>query len=380
MSSPPDRPEPSDPIQIELRGASKRYGEVVGVAAVDLAVARGEFFSLLGPSGCGKSTILKLIAGFEEPTAGAVLIAGRSMRGVNPEQRNTGYVFQNYALFPHMTVAENIAFGLRARGDDAPTARQRVQTMLELVELPGLGDRKPGQLSGGQQQRVALARALVIEPDVLLLDEPLGALDRKLRQAMQIKLVELQRQLGVTTIFVTHDQEEALTMSDRIGVMSVQRHRIEQVGAPREIYERPASVLVSSFIGQTNLWEETIESVDEPGRARTANGFIVAPTETVTPGQRFVVSLRPERILMLPSEAAPEPGLNAIKGEVRDTIFVGETTTYHVRTDLHDRLQATQLNAEATTYHERRATVWLAWTPMSMQLLPPTAILPEKDP
>ena len=366
--------------QIELRGVSKRYGEVVGVEAVDLSIERGEFFSLLGPSGCGKSTILKLIAGFEDPTVGTVLIAGRSVEGVVPERRNTGYVFQNYALFPHMTVAENIAFGLQARGVDAATARRRIETMLELVELPGLGNRKPGQLSGGQQQRVALARALIIEPDVLLLDEPLGALDRKLRQAMQIKLVELQRQLGVTTIFVTHDQEEALTMSDRIGVMSVQRHRIEQIGAPREIYERPASVLVSSFIGQTNLWEETIEAVEDDGRVRTAHGFVVVPGADVAPGRRFVVCLRPERIRMLPANETPAPSLNALKGKVRDAIFVGETTTYHVKTELHERLQVTELNAEITTFYERGDAIWLVWAPHSMLLLPPTATDPETGP
>ena len=356
--------------QIKLRGASKHYGSVVGVNTVDLTVGKGEFFSLLGPSGCGKSTILKLIAGFEDPTAGEVIVAGRSMAGVPPEHRNIGFVFQNYALFPNMTVFENVAFGLRARGVPESTLRDRVQEILRLVELPDVEHRRPSQLSGGQQQRIALARALVIQPDVLLLDEPLGALDRKLRQAMQTKLVELQRRLGVTTIFVTHDQEEALTMSDRVAVMSVRRHAIEQVAAPREIYERPASILVSSFIGQVNLWEEEIREASEDGHVTTARGFRIVTQMPLRPQQVVIVSLRPERIQIVPASAAADSRVNRLPGRVRDVIFSGETITYLIETSLGVPMQVKELNSDSRALCGRGQDVCLAWLPEAMLPLP----------
>lgn len=358
------------PPQIELRGVRKRFGTVDAVNGVDLVVYRGEFFSLLGPSGCGKSTILKMIAGFEDATSGEILVAGRTMTGVPPERRNIGFVFQNYALFPHMTVAENIAFGLEAHGMGKAEIATRIEEMLLLVELSGLGPRRPSQLSGGQQQRVALARALAIEPDVLLLDEPLGALDRKLRQAMQGKLVDLQRRLGVTTLFVTHDQEEALTMSDRIAVMSVERHAFEQVGAPREIYERPASVRVSTFIGQTNLWEDAIASRESDEIARTVSGLRIAAPKRFAAGDSVVVSLRPERISLLHASAVPPDGANAVDATIIDAIFVGETITYVLQTADGRRLQSTQLNSDVEQVFARGSRVRLAWEPLSMRALP----------
>jgi spermidine/putrescine transport system ATP-binding protein len=236
---------------VRLEGVRKRYGEVVALDGVDLEIRRGEFFSLLGPSGCGKTTLLRLLAGFETPDAGRVLIGGKDMAGVPPYERPVNTVFQNYALFPHMTVAGNIAFGLRMKGLPQGEIRKKVAWALELVDLLGLEGRYPRELSGGQKQRVALARALVLEPQVLLLDEPLSALDLKLRQELRVELMQLQRRLGTTFVFVTHDQEEALVMSDRIAVMRA--GRVEQVGLPDEVYERPKNRFVADFLGRSNL-------------------------------------------------------------------------------------------------------------------------------
>ena len=357
-------------MQIELRGLGKRYGDVVGVSPTDLQIFQGEFFSLLGPSGCGKSTILKLVAGFEDPSDGEVLVAGRSMVGIPPERRNVGFVFQNYALFPHMSVFENVDFGLRARSVPTPVSRDRVHAALELVELAGFGERRPNQLSGGQQQRVALARALVIEPDVLLLDEPLGALDRKLRQAMQINLIELQKQLGVTTVFVTHDQEEALTMSDRIGVMSTRRQTIEQVGTPREIYEHPCSVLVSDFIGQTNLWKENLVDGGDERLALTERGFRVVRSPVTAAAATVVVSLRPERIRIVAEDVVAGASENALDGRVREVVFIGELILYLIATELEITMQVKVLNSEDNVLFERGDSVRLVWQAESMVPLP----------
>ncbi len=370
IPSQPAEGREAPPVQIELRGLSKSYGSVTGVNRIDIAIHQGEFFSLLGPSGCGKSTILKMIAGFEEPSEGDVIVAGRSMLGIPPERRNIGFVFQNYAVFPHMDVFENVAFGLRARSVHKSEIGDRVQRALQLVELPDLGHRRPSQLSGGQQQRVALARALVIEPDVLLLDEPLGALDKQLRQAMQIKLVELQKTLGVTTVFVTHDQEEALTMSDRMAVMSARRQVFEQVGSPREIYERPASVLVSEFIGQTNLWEERVSEADSNGAFMTDRGFRIVQVPGLEANSTIVVSLRPERIRILPANAAAPASSNAVEGRIREAIFVGETIVYLVDVEFGVTLQVKELNAEDRALFQRGDTVQLVWQAESMLPLP----------
>jgi spermidine/putrescine transport system ATP-binding protein len=238
-------------IAVELRDVIKRFGDVVAVDHVSLRILDGEFFSLLGPSGCGKTTTLRMIAGFEQPTEGEVFIASRAVAGVPAFERNTNMVFQNYALFPHMTVAQNVAFGLEMKRVPRAEISQRVTGALEMVRLPGMEDRRPKQLSGGQQQRVALARALVNRPSVLLLDEPLGALDLKLRKEMQLELKDLQHRVGITFVYVTHDQEEALTMSDRIAVMH--EGRVLQIGSPTEIYERPTCRFVADFIGETNF-------------------------------------------------------------------------------------------------------------------------------
>ena len=270
-------------------------GKVIAVDGVTLDIAAGEFFSLLGPSGCGKTTSLRMIAGFEQPDSGRVHVGGQDITDVPVHRRDMGMVFQSYALFPHRTVAENVAFGLRMRDVPKPEIARRVAAALAQVELTGLEERKPGQLSGGQQQRVALARALVIEPRVLLCDEPLGALDRKLRQQMQFELKELQKRLGVTLVFVTHDQEEALAMSDRIAVMN--RGKVEQIGAPTEIYERPRTRFVADFIGEINLLDD-------------------GPTPR---------ALRPEKIRLVPAAGA------RLSGAIETANFVGGATLYRVR-------------------------------------------------
>src|SRR3954470_16471047 len=247
---------------IELVGIAKRFqsrrGVVTAVERVDLTIVEGEFFSLLGPSGCGKTTTLRMIGGFEEPSEGQILLYGRDVVGVPPNHRDVNMVFQSYALFPHMSVYDNVAFGLRRKGVDGAEVNRRVSQMLDLVQLEGKSDRRPRELSGGQQQRVALARALVNRPRALLPDEPLAALDLKLRQAMQIELKRIQREVGITFIFVTHDQNEALTMSDRLVVMNA--GRIEQLGTPEDIYHHPRSVFVAGFIGQANLWPVAVDS------------------------------------------------------------------------------------------------------------------------
>jgi putative spermidine/putrescine transport system ATP-binding protein len=283
---------------IKLQDVTKTFdGKVVAVDGVTLDIRAGEFFSLLGPSGCGKTTSLRMIAGFEMPDSGRVHVGGQDITDLPVHRRDMGMVFQSYALFPHRTVAQNVAFGLRMREVPKPEIGRRVAAALAQVALTGLEDRKPGQLSGGQQQRVALARALVIEPRVLLCDEPLGALDRKLRQQMQFELKELQRRLGVTLVFVTHDQEEALAMSDRIAVMS--RGKVEQVGSPTDIYERPRTRFVADFIGEINLLEEN-------ARPR---------------------ALRPEKIRLVPVENA------RVAGKIETANFLGGATLYRVRAE-----------------------------------------------
>ncbi|HXG16630.1 MAG TPA: ABC transporter ATP-binding protein [Calidithermus sp.] len=329
---------------IRLERVGKVFdGRVVAVDDVSLEVGEGEFFSLLGPSGCGKTTTLRLIAGFETPDAGRLWIRGRDVTGVPPERRGTGMVFQNYALFPHRTVFENVAFGLRMRRVPRAEIARRVAAALRLVDLEGLGDRRPAQLSGGQQQRVALARALVIEPAVLLCDEPLGALDKKLRQAMQFELKQLQRRIGVSLVYVTHDQEEALTMSDRIAVMH--RGRVVQVGSPREIYDRPATRFVSDFIGDSNLLDATVEAGgDGPLALRTADGLrLRAPRRPgVTAGQRVTLAVRPERVRLL---AAGEPAAdNTVGGTIDSANFQGTAVLYRIACDSGRRLLALEPN------------------------------------
>ena len=321
-----------DQIQVDLRGVTKRYDGAVGVRNMDLQVQRGEFFSLLGPSGCGKSTTLRLIAGFEQADEGEVTIAGRSMRGVQPYARNIGIVFQSYALFPHLDVFENVAFGLRTRRIRGEALKRQVEDALAMVELSSLARRKPHQLSGGQQQRVALARAVVIKPDVLLLDEPLGALDKKLRENMQVRLIQLHRQLGITTIYVTHDQEEALTMSDRIAVMSSEAHGIVQLDTPQALYRHPRSLFVANFIGTSNILPDRINRI-ESGLALTDRGLVapVANGPALAPGARVFLAVRPEKLSIAKEQKALAPGTNQLSGIIESVVFLGESTTYLIR-------------------------------------------------
>jgi len=305
------------------------------VAGVDLVVDEGEFFTLLGPSGSGKTTLLRLIAGFERPDAGRIELGGRDVTSVPPHLRDTNTVFQDYALFPHMSVADNIGYGLRVKGVAKPARERRVQRALQMVRLEGLGLRRPNQLSGGQRQRVALARAVVNEPEVLLLDEPLGALDLKLRQEMQIELKQIQKDVGITFVYVTHDQEEALTMSDRLAVLA--NGQIEQIGSPVDVYERPATEFVAGFIGISNVLTRD--------------------------GVRFVV--RPEKIRMLAEGEEADPGMTVELGRVEEVIYVGMNTRYVVHLDRGEQLVAVRQNMDALGDAQKfeGRPVRLAWTP-----------------
>jgi putative spermidine/putrescine transport system ATP-binding protein len=319
---------------LRLEGIRKNYGSVVAVAGVDLVVDEGEFFTLLGPSGSGKTTLLRLIAGFERPDAGKIELAGRDVTGVPPYARQTNTVFQDYALFPHMTVGENIGYGLRIKHVAGAERRQRVARALAMVRLSGLENRRTNQLSGGQRQRVALARAVINEPQVLLLDEPLGALDLKLRQEMQIELKQIQKEVGITFVYVTHDQEEALTMSDRVAVMA--NGQIEQIGSPVDVYERPATEFVAGFIGISNVLERN--------------------------GVKFVV--RPEKIRMLAEGEQAAAGMTVEPGKVEEVVYVGMSTRYVVRLDRGEQLVAVRQNMDAAGDAQRfeGRPVRLAWT------------------
>jgi putative spermidine/putrescine transport system ATP-binding protein len=311
-----------DAPDVRLVGVRKAYGDVVAVDGVDLAITSGEFFTLLGPSGSGKTTTLRLIAGFERPDDGRIELAGRDVTGRPPYMRDVNTVFQDYALFPHMTVAENVGYGLRVRGVARRERRLQVDEILKVVQLPGLGDRKPIQLSGGQRQRVALARALVNHPQVLLLDEPLGALDLKLRQEMQIELKRIQRavrEVGITFVYVTHDQEEALTMSDRLAVFN--DGRIEQIGTPAAVYERPENAFVAGFVGASNVIQRS--------------------------GRTFTV--RPEKIRMSQDGGTRRDDENAATGRIRDVIYAGMFTRYVVDLDDGGELVVVRQNLETSS-------------------------------
>ncbi len=352
--------------RLELDGLVKRFDGVAAADGVTLTIEEGEFVSLLGPSGCGKSTTLNLIAGFIEPDAGRVRIAGRDVTGSPPYRRNTGMVFQNYALFPHMTVAQNVAFGLRMRRVPRAEIAARVARALELVRLPHTAARYPRQLSGGEQQRIALARALVVEPAILLLDEPLSNLDAKLREEMRIELRDIQRRVGITTVFVTHDQAEALALSDRIAVMS--RGRIVQVGTPADIYDRPATEFVSSFIGQTNRVSGELAGAEGGYRVLAAAGGCrlrgVAAAGAPAAGPA-VALVRPEKVRL---GAEGDPGLNTLPGRIEHRIFLGMLTCYLVGTAA-GRLAVVVQNSGGES-HEPGAAVVLAWRPEHTLLLP----------
>ena len=311
---------------LQLSNVQKRFGETAAVEQFDLSVERGEFVSFLGPSGCGKTTTLRMVAGFEQPTAGAITVEGRDITRVPPSRRNVGMVFQSYALFPNMSVAQNIAFGLTLRRVAGDQITRRVGELLELIGLPGLGGRYPYQLSGGQQQRVALARALAIEPQVLLLDEPLSALDAKIRVALRTQIRAIQRKLGITTIYVTHDQEEALALSDRIVVMN--KGRIEQVGTPQQIYTAPASYFVAAFVGNLNLVPATVASPAD-GRVRALGGEIrtARPLPGRRAGEAVTLAVRPESIA--PNGRAD--ATNRLAGTVEQSSFLGAILRVQVR-------------------------------------------------
>ena len=315
---------------VELTGVTKRYGAVTAVDDLHLHVAAGEFLSLLGPSGCGKTTTLRMLAGFEQPDDGIIRISGAEVQGVPPHKRDVNTVFQHYALFPHMTVAENVGYGLRQKGVEKTELRRRVGEALEMVKMTKLAGRKPRQMSGGQQQRVALARALVNQPSVLLLDEPLGALDRKLRQEMQIELKLLQREVGITFVFVTHDQEEALSMSDRIAVM-LDGH-IEQLADPDTIYDHPVSAFVAGFIGQQNFFRGT--AAGDGSTVACEHGLEALAGKRaagVEPGRAALVAVRPEAVEVRPQDPGPRP--NVLAGTLAGLAHLGDTVQFVVMAD-----------------------------------------------
>ena len=331
---------PGSAPDVEILGVTKRFGDVKAVDAMDLRIERGEFYSLLGPSGCGKTTTLRMIAGFEQPTEGEILLAGQPIAGVPPHQRNVNTVFQHYALFPHMDVVQNVGYGLRQRKVERAEEQRRASEALALVRLTGYERRRTWEMSGGQQQRVALARALVNRPTVLLLDEPLGALDLKLRKEMQLELKALQREVGITFVYVTHDQEEALTMSDTIVVMK--DGRIQQQGDPTELYERPVNRFVADFIGTSNFIPATVQGFDAVTRVATVRGAsglmirgrVTDPDRTLVAGDAVTVASRPERLEVASAGTATEPGagVTAVQGRVRQGTYLGDQTEYRVDT------------------------------------------------
>jgi len=354
------------PIDVRLSGVRKAYGEVTAVDGVDLDIFRGEFFTMLGPSGSGKTTCLRMIGGFEQPDEGRVILSGDDVTQLPPNERDVNTVFQDYALFPHMSVAKNVEYGLKVTGVPSGERGPRVQEALAMVRLEDYGDRRPNQLSGGQRQRVALARALVNRPRVLLLDEPLGALDLKLRQQLQVELKRIQQEVGITFIYVTHDQDEALSMSDRIAVM--ENGKIVQVGTPNEVYDRPETRFVAGFVGVSNLLELPVDSVtgDVASLRLGARDRVEVPLDghAVGPGDTAIVTIRPERIALTEGDAAPGDRCHAL-GTVRESMFAGPTTRFVVSLEgggelmvLRQNESMSFLDAEAL----KDASVTLNWS------------------
>jgi spermidine/putrescine transport system ATP-binding protein len=353
--------------EIELSKLTKQFVEVTAVDGIDLHIPGGEFFSLLGPSGCGKTTTLRMIAGFEQPTSGEILLDGTDVAYTPPHQRNVNTVFQNYALFPHLNVYDNIAYGLKRAKRPKAEIRERVGRALELVQLPGYQGRRASQLSGGQQQRIALARALVLNPAVLLLDEPLGALDAKLRKALQIELKSLQQEVGITFLYVTHDQEEALTMSDRLAVMNA--GHIEQVGAPQDVYEDPETLYVADFLGVSNLMQATIVSSGTSACRVALDGYELATrgTDRDLTGEAKIV-IRPERIEL--EEHGSPSGPNRIPGMVERVVYVGSTIQVIVRGATGEALQALVQNTGGGIPYEQGTPVQLHLPVDALRVLP----------
>ncbi len=367
---------------VRLDRVSKQFGELVAVRELELDIGRGEFFTMLGPSGCGKTTTLRMVAGFEQPTAGRVLIDGQDVAGLPSYRRPTNTVFQSYALFPHLSVGENVAFGLRRKKIPKREISERVQAELERVGLAAEVNRKPNQLSGGQQQRVALARALVNLPKVLLLDEPLGALDLKLRKGLQIELKRIQRDVGITFVYVTHDQEEALTMSDRIAVMS--NGVVEQVDTPENVYERPRTTFVAGFIGVSNLMPGTVASANGGrGTIRLDTGLEVETTlDGIGAGERCHAVVRPEKLVIHHATEPAADGLPSVEGVVESSVYLGTSTQIVVR--LPGDVSMTVLVPNASEAERARlpgggAPVRLSWAPEHMHVVRESAARPDAD-
>lgn len=356
---------PSNRHDVRLEQVTKQFGSWTAVDNISLSIKGGEFFSLLGPSGCGKSTTLSMIGGFESPTAGAIYLDGDDVSRQQPYKRDVNTVFQSYALFPHLDIFENVAFGLRRKGLGKAEIDARVKEMLELVDLTGFAKRKPGQLSGGQAQRVALARALVNKPKLLLLDEPLGALDLKLRKQMQIELKRIQNEIGITFLFVTHDQEEAMAMSDRLAVMS--KGKIEQVGTPAEVYDHPATEFVASFLGASNLIPGTVtECSAEAAMVRLEDGVAVrVPAQALRniSGSEVKLGVRPEKFLVLAPGEAEEPGWNTIEAVAGVSVYLGVSRQYIMESKTGRELSVYAQNSGRAGELAPGETVRLAWNP-----------------
>jgi putrescine transport system ATP-binding protein len=369
-----DRPwlDPKASPQIVIEGVSKTYGAFTAVDDINLSIYRGEMFALVGASGCGKTTLLRMLAGFAEPSGGRILIDGAAMSGVPPYERPVNMMFQSYALFPHMTVERNVGYGISRMKMDAATRKSRIHEALEMVQLTPVAARKPHQLSGGQRQRVALARALIRRPKVLLLDEPLSALDKKLREQTQFELMDLQYKLGITFILVTHDQDEAMALASRIAVMD--HGRVVQVGTPSEIYEFPASRFVADFVGTTNLFEGTVTAV-QPGLIsvhcpETGCELLVDASGSCTPGQRVWVALRPEKI-RLGKEPAGGTRVNQLRGTVWELGYLGNRSTYRIKTASGKLITAFAQNERRTSELaiDWSDEVFVSWTADAAVLL-----------
>jgi putative spermidine/putrescine transport system ATP-binding protein len=356
----------ADRPALVLRGLRKSFGGTVAVDGIDLEVRRGEFVTLLGPSGSGKTTTLRMVAGFMSPSGGSIEIDGTDMTRVPPYRRDVGMVFQNYALFPHMTAAQNVAFPLRMRGRPRPEIERRVADALSLVKLGDLGDRYPRQLSGGQQQRIALARAVVFEPRVLLMDEPLGALDRKLRESLQLEIIRVGRQLGSTVLYVTHDQEEALVMSDRIAIFSA--GQIEQLGSGEDLYDRPASLFVADFIGESNILRGRYEAdgADGPsmtrGRWRWRVGRAAAERASLEAGTAAALVVRPERIRLVDAASDGGTGMNVVDATVDEVLYLGPDTKYQLALENGQRIVVREPREGSGRELQRGDAVRLGWS------------------
>ncbi len=358
---------------ISIQNISKHFGDVIAVDQVNIDIREGEFFSLLGPSGCGKTTLLRMIAGFESPTNGEIFIDGNPMSEVPPNLRPTNMVFQNYAIFPHLDVRANIAYGLRKDHLSREESNLRVEEALEMVKLPGFGTRRANELSGGQRQRIALARALIKRPKVLLLDEPLGALDKKLREEMQLELRSLQESVGITFIFVTHDQEEALTLSDRVAVMS--RGEVLQNASPKELYSKPVNVEVADFIGKMNFLNAQVDKIDGDRISLNAQGFgsiqATATGDFLEQGKDVIVAIRPEKLVL--STTPVTSGKASVAGKLNTSAYLGDRSHYYVSVNGCDHPFAVathEIESASDELLERGREVWLSWAEESLILLP----------